>query len=317
MARRASYIAAGRQRFGDAPVRLFVAPRRLAAAPFPAVFLQERVQPPDVSLRGVHRLEQPVQPGQARQAPHRPGLPANLVEQVRRQPIELPRIEHQVALLLAEIEPQPGLDPVLDHLAEQPRRAGPRPVRGVAVNPQRHRPSGRLFRHRGQFAPRQPLVEEVADLADRESQIPGRQRLRATAEHRCGDVQARRQRPARQRQVKPGRAASYQEVQQRHGAGVGEPLQFVQRQHARPAVRLDRAHHECGAVLHHLYVRVLAPQLTQHVQARLLEGQRQVVVQHPRLLVLQGQPRHGNTVLSQRPGAFRQQCRLAEAPAGE
>ena len=190
-------------------------------------------------------------------------------------------------------------------------------VTAVAVHAHGDRPAGGLRGHRGKAPARQREIEEAGDLGRREAQILREQHLRARVEDGGGNIEPRRQFPTGQRQVQVGRRGRHQVADERCGGGVGEPLEFVDCEHARGAVVRDGAQHQGGALVRGEAGRGGAarrPRAARRPAGRRRDRRRARRARRCRPGAATRSVRHARRVLGSRPPAA-STCRIRRAPA--
>ena len=294
MAERGHELSPRFHRLRDPAVQVPEAVRVLLEPQRRAVVADDRVQ---TEHPGVvrHRLHEPRQRRQPLDPPARIAPFEHLVDQRRVDPVEERQVQQQRAVLVPQVPQQARVAVVREH-APVPREVhvGQRggAARGVAVDPQRGRPTVRLGLHPVEVGPRQRAAEEAGDLGPREPQVRLGHDDGAAGEDHRGDVDARIL-AVRQRDPQVVRAVPHQEVDRRDRGAVHQPLHLVEHQQARRAMDLDRPYQQLQLRLDRPRMRRPAAQIVQHaaVQSAAFEGVDEVRAQDVRRVVLvEGEP---------------------------
>ena len=342
MAQGVQHVAAAGQRPGDAGVHAPEPVRIAAKQPGGAVFADQRMQAYGRAL-AAGRLQQPAQRVHGRKAQPGLGAPRGLVHESGLDPVEQRDVENEIPVLLRQAAPQPGLDPGRGRVAGAEIVDGDARLEGVAVQAQRDRPSRGIRRYGGKLCAGQALgttglrggsvrgrvtrVEKPPDLFGGESQILGGQRLAPPLKGKHRDVKALGALAERQGEVKIPRRALQHCVENVDRIGAGEPIEFVQRQHARAGVAADGAQEQVDAVVCGRIGRGIRGRLgagrapvtigVEHADAGLLEREPQVGRhRHGIVVLVHGEPGDRDALLAQFMAAAREQRGLAETARG-
>ena len=162
------------------------------------------------------------------------------------------------------------------------------------------------------------LDRKPGDVLTTEPEIVGRQDPGFHPSERGNDVEKPRELPCSERDVQIGRRCGEQEIERSDQGCLGQPFRFVEGQHERPAMHLDRMQEESCPRVRPSGIRFPGAECFEDVEPGVLEGVGEIGVKLVRLVfTVQCEPSDGRAGLESVVAALGEHGGLAESPGSD